>query len=194
MSMNIVVVCGSVRQNRRTILPSRYINTKLSQMGHESVLVDFTELPLQFVNSDPTPSNLHKQYPDENVQKWSGIADAADGFVLVTPEYNHSYSAVLKNALDWLYPEFNDKPALLVGVSNGLNGGLRAIEALRPVAANFALYDLQGAVIVRQVQNAFDADGMILDEKLAGQIEKSLQTLVKTAEVMRPLRAASANS
>src|ERR1051326_6378748 len=119
MPLNIPVVCGSVRQNRNSIIVSRYFAKRLEQAGHTTQVVDFAALPLPFVDVDPNPSKLKKQYPYPNVQQWSTIADQADGFIFVAPEYNHGVSGVLKNALDWLYPEFNNKPAPLVGVSNG---------------------------------------------------------------------------
>ena len=188
MAINIAVVCGSVRKNRRSIWPARFIQQKIKDAGHESTLVDFLELPLPFVDSDPNPSSLNKQYPYENVQKWSGIADAADAFVIVTPEYNHGYSPVIKNALDWLYAEFEDKPVGLCGVSDGQSGGLRAIEQLRPLMANFSMYDIQEAVAFRSVQNSFDEQGNVLDNKVTTQVEKMLSALTKTAEAMKVLR------
>lgn len=189
MSLTIAVICGSVRKNRKSIYPARYVYQKIKDAGHESTLVDFDELPLPFVYTDPNPSKLNKQYPDENVRTWSSIVDAADGLIIVTPEYNHGYPGVLKNALDWLYPEFNNKPVGLVGVSDGVNGGIRAIEALRPVMANFGMYDIQQTVAVRSVQNVFDADGQLVDIKLEAQIDKLVNVLVKTADVMKALRA-----
>lgn len=187
--VHIAVICGSVRNNRRSIWPAKLIYQKVLESGNEATLVDFNELSLPFVDSDPNPSSLNKQYPYENVEKWSAIADKADAFVIVTPEYNHGYSPVIKNALDWLYPEFENKPVGLAGVSDGQSGGLRAIEQLRPLMANFAMYDIQQAVGFRSVQDSFDEQGNALDEKIAKSVEKMVATLVKTAEVMRQLRA-----
>ena len=188
MSLHIAVVCGSVRNNRRSIWPARFIRQRVIESGHESTLVDFEELPLPFVYTDPSPSSLNKQYPDVNVQKWSAIADAADAFIIVTPEYNHGYPGVLKNALDWLYPEFKGKPVGLVGVSDGINGGIRAVEALRPVMANFDMFDIGQAVLFRSVQDLFDAQGNLLDTKVVGQITKLIDVLAKTAGAMKTLR------
>ena len=188
MSLHFAVVCGSVRNNRRSILPAKYIHQKITESGYTSTLVDFEALPLPFVYTDPNPSSLHKHYPEENVQKWSAIVDGADALIIVTPEYNHGYPGVLKNALDWLYPEFNDKPVGLVGVSDGQNGGLRAIETLRPVMANFGMYDIRQAVPLRSVQNLFSANGSLLDGKVAAQIASFIKVLGHTAEAMKDLR------
>src|SRR6185503_7320341 len=100
MSLNIPVVCGSVRPNNNSMRASKLFLQKLQAAGHVSQIVDFAQLPLPLVNSEVTPSKLKKQYPDTNVQKWSEIADSADGFIFVAPEYNHGISGALKNALD----------------------------------------------------------------------------------------------
>lgn len=188
MQLHIAVVCGSVRKNRKSIFPARYAVQQIEQAGHKATLVDFETLTLPFVNTDPNPSSLQKQYPDENVRTWSSIVDSADALVIVTPEYNHGYPGVLKNALDWLYPEFVDKPVALVGVSDGINGGLRAIEALRPVMANFGMFDIQQAVAVRSAQDAFSVDGVLLDQRLEKQFSGMLSKLYIYAQSMKSLR------
>jgi NAD(P)H-dependent FMN reductase len=189
MPLNIPVVCGSVRQNRNSIIVSRYFAQRLEQAGHITQVVDFTELPLPFVDADPNPSKLKKQYPYPNVQQWSAIADQADGFIFVAPEYNHGMSGVLKNALDWLYPEFNDKPAALVGVSDGAGSGIRAVEQLRAIMANFALYDIRQGVNFAFAQKVFDEDSNLLDQSYLKRIDGLLNALAKVAEVMKQLRA-----
>jgi len=189
MSLNIPVVCGSVRNNRNSIIVSRYFEKRLQQAGHSSQVVDFVELPLPFVYTDPNPSKLNKQYPDSNVQKWSAIADSADAFIFVAPEYNHAMSGVLKNALDWLYPEFKHKPAALVGVSNGAGSGIRAVEQLRAIMSNFAIYDIREGVNFASAQNVFDKDSNLIDESYLKRIDGLLTALPKVADVMKPLRA-----
>jgi NAD(P)H-dependent FMN reductase len=119
------------------------------------------------------------------VQKWSRIADAADAFVLVAPEYNHGYSAVLKNALDWLYPEFDHKPVGLVGVSSGQVGGARAIEQLRPIAENFSMFAIRETVMFAKIKDVFNEQGKLLDETYNKKIERFLQSLAWSAEAMK---------
>jgi NAD(P)H-dependent FMN reductase len=76
------------------------------------------------------PSRLERKYGSEIVQRWSAKISQADGFIIVTPEYNHGYPAVLKNAIDTLYPEWNNKPVAFVGYSSGFSGGIRAVNSL----------------------------------------------------------------
>jgi NAD(P)H-dependent FMN reductase len=125
------------------------------------------------------------KYPYPNVQKWSEIAYKADAYVIVTPEYNHGYPAVLKNALDWLYLEFDHKPVALVGVSDGLVGGARVIEQLRPIMENFSMFAIREAVAFRTTQNVFDADGKLLDESYNKRVDGMLKSLIASAEIMK---------
>src|SRR5690349_12337716 len=138
--LNIPVICGSIRPNRKSLSPANFIMGAIRDSGHETQLVDFSKLVLPFVDTLVAPGKLKKVYPYEAVQAWSAIADRADGFVFVSPEYNHSIPGVLKNALDWLSPEFANKPAGLVGVSDGAIGGARMIEHLRVVVENFGMW------------------------------------------------------
>ncbi|MDQ3018623.1 MAG: NAD(P)H-dependent oxidoreductase [bacterium] len=189
MNLNIAVICGSVRPNRLSILAVHYIIEAIKNDGHSPVLADFTELQLPFVDTLETPGKLKKQYPYEAVQRWSTIVDSADGFVFVSPEYNHSIPGVLKNAIDWLSPEFTNKPAGLIGVSNGAIGGARMIEHLRAVMENFGTWSLKETVTFKSAQNVFDEQGKILDETYAKQVAGLLSSLYKKAEVMKALRS-----
>ena len=156
--------------------------------GAESQLVDFKEMPLPFMDSSEEPSELNKIYPHENVQKWSAIADAGDGFVLVVSEYNHGYSAVLKNAMDWLYSEFEKKPFGLVGVSSGKFGGLRAMEQIRPIVEYFGSFCHPRNCAVGPAQKAFDSEGNLIDETYNKRIDGFIKSLLWSAEVMKKAR------
>jgi NAD(P)H-dependent FMN reductase len=184
--MNIPVILGSVREGRKSYFPAKLINQKLKDLGHESVLVDFKELPLPFYDSALESSDHKGKYPYPNVQTWSSIAMAADAFVIVTPEYNHGYPGVLKNALDWLYIEFDHKPVGLVGVSNGLVAGARVIEQLRPIMENFSMFAVRETVMFAKAQNVFDEQGNLLDESYNKKIDGLLKPLVASAELMKP--------
>lgn len=191
MSLNIPVILGSIRQGRKSIWPAQLMVEKLQLKGVHSQLVDFKELPLPLLDCEKEPSQYNKIYPHENVQKWSVIADAADGFIIVTPEYNHGYPAVLKNALDWLYPEFNKKPVGLVGVSNGVVGGARVIEHLRPIIENFSMFAMRETVMFAKVQDAFDANGKLLDESYHKKIDGLIASVLWTAEALKTARSVS---
>ncbi len=183
--LTIPVILGSVRNERWSVYPARFMVKKLQEAGYESQLVDFKELPLPFMDSAVEPSKLNKQYPYPNVQAWSNIAQKADGFIIVTPEYNHGVPGVLKNAFDWLYPEFNNKPVGLVGVSNGRIGAARVVEQLRPLMANFAMYDIRETVLFGPVAEAFNQQSELINLTYVKAIDGLIKNLIGAAEAMK---------
>lgn len=186
--LNIVVVCGATREKRMSIWPAQYIAKVINESGHQATLADFKETPLPFINTEVSPGELNGVYPDANVQAWSNMVKSADALVIVSPEYNHGYTGVLKNALDWLYSEYDNKPAAIVGVSSGGVGGARMIENLRPILGAFQMWDIKETVMFRNVQDDFNEDGSLKDESYAKQVVGMLDSLYKKAEVLKKLR------
>lgn len=186
MSLNIPVILGSVREGRKSEAPAKYILEKVLVAGYKSQLVDFKEIPLPFYNGPTVPVVYFKsQYPDANAEKWSQIARAADAFIIVSPEYNHGYPAVLKNALDWGYLEFEKKAFGLVGVSNGTTAGARMIENLRPIIENFGAVAMRETIMIGPVEKYFDDEGKLLDQGLDKKIDGLLKSLTWWAEALR---------
>lgn len=97
----------------------------------ELELVDLAELNLPWLD-EPLPPKVSTNYAHDHTQQWAKKVADADGYIIITPEYNHSYPAVLKNAIDYLYYEWGQKPIAFVGY--GVEYGYRAIEHLRQVA------------------------------------------------------------
>jgi NAD(P)H-dependent FMN reductase len=189
MTLNIPIILGSVREGRKSEAPAKYILEKVKSAGHTTQLVDFKEMPLPFYNGLTVPVVYFKtKYPNENAERWSQIARAADAFIIVSPEYNHGYSAVLKNALDWGYLEFEKKPFGLVGVSNGTTAGARMIENLRPIIENFGTVAIRETVMIGPVEKYFDASGKLLDESLNKKIDGLLASLTWWAEALKRAR------
>jgi NAD(P)H-dependent FMN reductase len=91
-----------------------------------------------------SPARTLREYPNEAVAKLGQRFDSADGFIALTSEYNHGYPASLKNAMDYVFPEFRRKPMAFVGYGNV--GGARAIEQLRMVSIEFEMAPLRHAV------------------------------------------------
>ena len=184
--LNIPVILGSVREGRKSEAPAKYIMEKVKVAGHQTQLVDFKELPLPFYNAPTVPVVYFKsQYPNANAQKWSEIARAADAFIIVSPEYNHGYTAVIKNALDWGYLEFEKKPFGLVGVSNGPTGGARMIENLRPIMENFGAMTVRETIMIGPVLKYFDDNGKMINPELDKKIDGLLKSLTWWAEALK---------
>jgi len=183
--LNIPVILGSVREGRNSEAPARFVLEKVKALGHTTQLVDFKEMPLPFFYSALMPVQMKGKYPEPNIQRWSEIAYNADAFVIVTPEYNHGYPGVLKNALDWLYLEFDHKPVGLVGVSDGLTAGSRVIEQLRPIMENFSMFAVRETVMFAKSPTMFDADGKLIDEAYNKKVDGMLKSLTSVAEIMK---------
>ncbi len=146
-SLKILVILGSTREGRYSEKPARWILGQLNGApGINAELVDLRDWPLPFFNAPVSPSWSSGPPSDPLVAAWSAKIASADGFVLVAPEYNHGYTAVLKNALDWLYREWNQKPVAFV--SYGGVGGARAVEQLRQVAVELKMAPTRTAVHV----------------------------------------------
>lgn len=187
--LNIVVVLGSVREGRRSESPAKLVVERVKQAGHTCEFVDFKEIPLPFYNSPTVPVVYYKKgYPNQMAQKWSDIARQADAFIIVSPEYNHGYPAVLKNALDWLYLEFEKKPFGLVGVSDGTTSGARMIENLRPVIQNYNAMSIRETVMVGPVDKYFDVEGKLLDESIIKRIDGLIASLTWWGETLKLAR------
>ncbi len=148
--LKVKVILGSVRQGRFGERPARWLIEGLKEWGEiDAELLDLKDYPMPFFDSPVSPAMLGRKYPNEVVQRWADKLNEADAFILISPEYNHSFSAVLKNAIDWTNPEWLRKP---VGfVSYGSTGGARAVEHLRGVAI-----ELKAVPINRSVHISWD--------------------------------------
>jgi NAD(P)H-dependent FMN reductase len=136
----IGVILGSTRPGRRGELVARWVMDEASRRtdaGFE--LVDLADYPLPHLD-EPLPPSMG-QYQNEHTRQWAAIIGRFDGYIFVTPEYNHGTSGVLKNAIDFLYGEWNNKAMGVV--SYGAAGGVRAAEHLRLVAGELQMADVR---------------------------------------------------
>jgi NAD(P)H-dependent FMN reductase len=143
--IKIGIIIGSVRNGRFGERPAKWIEEELKQWTDvDAELIDLKDYPMPFFDSPTSPSMMGKKYPNDVVQKWSAKIDDKDAYIMVSPEYNHGYSSALKNALDWLNPEWSRKP---VGfVSYGSAAGARAIEQLRQVAIELSMVPIRKSI------------------------------------------------
>lgn len=121
-------------------------------------------------------------------EKWGKKINSADGFVLITPEYNHGYSAVLKNVLDYLWFEWNSKPVTFISYG-GLSGGLRAVEQLRQVAIELEMVPIRHQVIIHRIRSAFDENEKIKDEEFYNkQLNSMADAITKWSSSLKSVR------
>src|SRR5882724_4918968 len=139
----IGIILGSTRPNRLGEQVARWVlDIASSRDDAEFELIDLRDYPLPHLD-EPMPPSLG-QYQHDHTKEWARKIASFDGFVIVTPEYNHGTSGVLKNAIDFLYAEWNNKA---VGfVSYGSVGGARAAEHLRLVAGELKMADVRTQV------------------------------------------------
>ncbi|MFD7902669.1 NADPH-dependent FMN reductase [Kitasatospora sp. NPDC059747] len=131
-TLKIAVILGSTRPGRNGKAVADWVVDRAgARTGAEYELVDLADWPLPFMD-EPMPPAMG-QYQGEHTKAWAAKVAEFDGYVFVTPEYNHSLPGVLKNAIDFAYAEWNNKAAAIV--SYGTVGGIRAAEHLRTVAS-----------------------------------------------------------
>ena len=141
----ISVIVGSTRQGRFSEKPAHWILELLQRRAIESRLLDLRDYPMPFFDEAVTPGRPGRApYSNEVVRRWTAEIAAADGFVFVTPEYNYGPSAVLKNALDWVYSEWNRKAVAFVSYGSAL--GARGIQQLRATAIELQLAPIRSSV------------------------------------------------
>ncbi len=134
--LKIAVILGSTRPGRRGEAVAQWVLEQASTRTDASYeLVDLKDFPLPHLDEGMPPSMA--QYANAHTKAWSDKIAGYDGYVFVTPEYNHSTSGVLKNAIDYLYTEWNNKAAAFVAY--GSVGGARAVEHLRGIASELQL-------------------------------------------------------
>jgi NAD(P)H-dependent FMN reductase len=141
--IRIGIILGSTRPNRIGEQVAVWVLDHASGRGDaEFELVDLRDHPLPHLD-EPMPPSLGR-YQNEHTKRWAAKIASFDGFVIVTPEYNHGPSGVLKNALDYLYAEWNNKAVGYVSYGNA--GGARAVEQLRMAAAELQMADVRQQV------------------------------------------------
>lgn len=189
--LRIAIVIGSTRPERRGEAVARWVLERLLAQQHAGArfeLVDIADFRLPLLDEPVPPSQ--GDYRHEHTRRWATAVAAFDGFVFVTPEYNHGTSAALKNALDFVYAEWNNKAAAFV--SYGSVGGTRAVEQLRPVMAELQMADVRAQVAL----SLFTDFANFTDFRPAAHHEKGLHAMARQllawAGALQPLRTAAA--
>jgi NAD(P)H-dependent FMN reductase len=148
--LNIAIILGSTRPGRNGKAVADWVAEQAAaRTSARYELVDLVDHPLPHID-EPLPPTMG-QYAGEHTKAWAAKIGSYDGFIFVTPEYNHSTSGVLKNAIDYLYAEWNNKAAAFV--SYGSLGGARAIEHLRAIMS-----ELQVAHVRQQLSFSMFTD------------------------------------
>lgn len=183
--IRVGIILGSTRPNRLGESVAAWVHDRVrSRTDAEFELVDIRDFDLPLLD-EPVPPSQGK-YSKDHTKRWAAKIASFDAFVFVTPEYNHSTSGALKNAIDFLYAEWNNKAAGFV--SYGSAGGVRAVEHLRLIMAELQIADVRAQVTL----SLFTDFENFSTFKPASQHEKTLNTmldqLVRWSEALRSLR------
>lgn len=183
--VRIAIIIGSTRPARKGATIARWVHEIAKQRSDaEYELIDIKDYELPLLD-EPMPAAMN-QYTQPHTRRWSEKIAAYDGFVFVTPEYNHGTSAALKNALDYLYKEWANKACGFVGYGGA--GGARAIEQLRAIVSNLDLADVRSAV---SFMLAHDFENMSVFRPGAHQekaVNDMLDQVVAWTTALKPLR------
>jgi NAD(P)H-dependent FMN reductase len=190
-SPRIQVILASTRPGRFCEKPAAWLMDRLSTRADlVAELIDLRDYPLPTFDQPAPPAHTPRDYANEEIARWARTVDEADGFVVVTPEYNHGYPASLKNALDHAFPELSRKPIAFVGYGN--HGGAGAIERLRLVAVALEMAALRHAIqITRELMvAAMNAGPFTLDlfAPLDGRLDVAAIDLVWWARALAAAR------
>ena len=181
--LHLAVIVGSTRAGRFGPTVANWFVSQAEQRDGMTIdLIDLVDAQLPFVLSST---------PGPPVAGMSARLAAADAFVIVTPEYNHSFPAALKNAIDWHFVEWRAKPIGCVS-SGGASGGLRAVEQLRQVFAELHAVTIRDGVSFADIWRSFDANGALAASGAAREAAaRMLVQLRWWARTLRDARAAS---
>ena len=177
--LSIPVVLGSVRPNRRSYRPALLLGERIAAAGCRTELIDLRALDVPAYGHDPEAD------ASSGVFALRGMLERADAVVWLTPEYNHSFSSAVKNAIDYLHAELRRKPMAVCGLSGGQLGGARAVEQLKLVLIELHGLPIRDSVYFSDARNLFDEDGTLLVPAYHRRIDDMLGELAWYARALR---------
>jgi NAD(P)H-dependent FMN reductase len=184
----IGVILGSTRPGRRGEQVVRWVMDQARERPDaEFELLDLADYPLPHLD-EPLPASMG-QYQNAHTQEWAAVIAMYDGFVFVTPEYNHSTSGVLKNAIDYLYAEWNNKAMGVV--SYGAVGGARAAEHLRLIAGELKMADVRTNVALSMFTDFADFTDLRPGEHQVRALGTLFGEVIAWSKALAPLRRVS---
>lgn len=184
--MKIAVIYGSVREHRQGIKGAKFVLNQLDKRDINYDFIDAKEYNLPFLNK------MYKEFDEgkapENIQKLHEILDAADGYIIVSGEYNHGTPPALKNLLDHYQKEFFFKPSGLATYSAGNFGGIRNAMHLRAVTSELGMPSIPTIFTMNKVYSDFDKEGNTDNEHYEKSFKKFINEFLWYAEALKEKR------
>jgi NAD(P)H-dependent FMN reductase len=182
------VILGSVRRDRQGIKAARYIIAKLKDRGDKPVLVDPCEKQL------PLLDRMYKEHPKGEapplLEELADLFRRADGFVIVSAEYNQSVPPALKNLLDHFLEEYFWRPSAILSYSAGRFGGVRAAVALRTILAEMGMSSVPTVLSIPSIGSALNDDGTVNEEWIDKASDRFLEEFEWYAKALKAQRKA----
>lgn len=184
--IKIAVITGSTRPGRNGAAVAQWVYKIAKERSDaEFELVDIADYNFPVLD-EPVPA-AYGQYSKSHTQAWAKKIETFDGFVFVTPEYNHSTSGALKNAIDYIYGEWNNKSAGFV--SYGSLNGVRAVEQLRPIMAELQIADVRAQVAFSLFTDFENFSEFKPHSRHIDEVGTMLDQVIAWAGALKPLRA-----
>jgi NAD(P)H-dependent FMN reductase len=187
MPLNVPVILGSVRRDRIGIRVARYAVAALTDRGHHATLVDPVEYPL------PLLDRMYKEYEPgqapEVLERLAGVVRAADAYVIVSGEYNHSIQPALSNLLDHFLEEYFFKPSAIACYSAGAFGGVRAAMQLRSMLAEMGMSSIPSVLPFPKAHELLTDDGRPTGDRPGKGAAKFFNELEWYANALKAARA-----
>jgi NAD(P)H-dependent FMN reductase len=184
--LKIAIVTGSTRPGRKSLDVAKWVHgIAATRTDAEYEILDIADFGLPLLD-EPVPPSLGK-YSKPHTLKWAAAVAPCDGFVFVAPEYNHGIPAALKNAIDFLFREWNDKAAGFVSYGSAM--GVRSVESLRLVMGEIKVADVRAQVMLSLREDFEEMKTFKPREHHAKSVNAMLDELVRWAGAMKTLRA-----
>jgi len=186
MTFTTAILYGSVRPARKGILAANYLKKQVEARGHQVHFIDPLEYKL------PLLEKMYKEYKEgeapENLEKIASMLKKADGYIIVTGEYNHSIPPALKNMLDHFQKEYFFKPSAIASYSAGRFGGVRAAVHVRAILGELGMPSIATIQSYPKVQNAFDGNNDPVEEFTIKSTKRFLDEYEWYAEALKNQR------
>ena len=185
----IAIIIGSTRPGRKGEAVAQWVHKLASQREDATFeVVDLADFDLPHLD-EPVPAAMGPDYALPHTKRWAETIASYDGYVFVTPEYNHGTTGVLKNAIDFLYQEWRNKAAGFVGY--GLLGATRAVEQLRLVMAELHIADVRDQIALSMFTDFVNGTELAPADHHEPVLHRMLDQIVAWTNAFAPLRAAS---
>jgi len=183
----VKVISSTVRPGRKGPTIGKWITEAAQKFGFEAELLDLGEINLPLMNEAVHP--IMRQYEHEHTKQWSAKIEEADAFIFVTAEYDYSYPAPLKNALEYLVHEWAFKPAGMVSYSIGPFAGVRAVSNLKPDLLSLKVIGISESVTIPSYNQFINEDGdFVPNELLSNSATVMFTQLARWAKGLKAIK------